>query len=62
MIVAWSSRAWLVANTDPEEGATCGYSAAHKMAGTLAVTVIDSGVAGIVPACAACAASGDRAG
>jgi hypothetical protein len=48
-------RAWLVANTAPEEGATCGYSAAHKMAGTPAVTVIDSGMAGIVPACAACA-------
>jgi hypothetical protein len=54
-------RAWLVANTEPEEGAACGYSAAHKMAGTPAVTVIDSGVAGIVPACAACADS-DAAG
>jgi hypothetical protein len=54
-------RAWLVANTEPEEGATCGYSAAHKMAGTPAVTVIDSGVAGVVPACAACADSDARA-
>jgi hypothetical protein len=55
-------RAWLVANTEPEEGAICGYNAAHKLAGTPAVTVIDSGVAGIVPACAACADSDARTG
>jgi hypothetical protein len=53
-------RAWLVANTDPEAGAICSYSAEHKTAGTPAVVVIDAGVAGIVPVCAACADSDAR--
>jgi hypothetical protein len=48
-------RAWLVANTEPETGAICGYRAEHQQAGTPAVAVIDAGVAGIVAACAACA-------
>lgn len=48
--------------TEPQPGEVCQYAIAHVWAQIPAVTVLDCGVIGLIPACQRCADFYDRSG